>query len=160
MLKFKAEIQIIGVNPFVFVPNKILTIIFNQASKNKGPIPICGTVNAKPYKQTLVKFKGDWRLYVNTAMLKNSPRRIGEVIEITIEFDSADRTIKSHPKLKQALRQNREAQIKFGSLPPSRQLEIVRYISFLKTEESVNRNVLKAIDFLLGKGRFVGRDKP
>ena len=48
----------------------------------------------------------------------------------------------------------------FDALAPSLRKEIVRYISFLKTEKSVEENVVKAIDFLLGRGRFVGRDKP
>lgn len=160
MQKFKAEIKLIGINPFVFVPEKILKNIFIQAGKDKGHIPIHGTINAKPYKQTLVKYSGDWRLYINTSMLKNSPKRIGEKIELTLEFDPSDRTIKPHPEFGKALKQNKEAKVKFKNLRPSLQHEIVRYISNLKTEESVDRNILKAINFLLGKGKFVGREKP
>lgn len=160
MEKFKAEIEIIGVNPFVFVPHNVLTCIFNQAGKDKGRIPICGTINSRVYRQTLVKFKGEWRFYINTKMLKNSPERIGETIEITVEFDPADRTIMPHPKFEKALNENEKAKKVFENLRPSRQFEIIRYFSFLKTEESVDRNIFKAIDFLLGKSRFVGRDKP
>ena len=159
MNKFKAEIQIIGVNPYVFVPNQVLSDIFIQAQKDKGAIPIKGTVNGKPYKQTLVRFKGEWRLYINMKMLKNSPKRIGETIEITIEFDPIKRIIKPHPKFVKALKDNINAKAIFDNLRPSLQLEIVRYISMLKTEESVEKNVPKAISFLLGKGKFVGRNK-
>lgn len=160
MHTFKAKIEIIGMNPFVFVPEIILTDIFKQAGKDKGTIPIRGTVNDLPYKQTLVKYSGDWRLYINMLMLKNSPKRIGETIELTIEFDPSDRTIKPHPKLVKALKGNKQAKAIFDSLAPSMQNEIVRYIANLKTEASIDKNVIKAIDFLLGKGRFVGRDKP
>lgn len=159
-MKFKAQLHIIGVNPFVFVPAEILAEIFKQAGKNKGFIPICGTVNNKVYKQTLVRFKGEWRLYINLSMLKNSPKRIGEIIEITIAFDPKERSLTPHPKLMKAISENEEAKLKFESLSPSRKHEIVRYISFLKSEESIDRNVQKAVVFLLGKGRFVGRDKP
>lgn len=93
-------------------------------------------------------------------MLKNSPKRIGERVEITIEYDAADRKIDPHPKLVKALDEEPEAKKIFDHLPASRQKEIVRYISFLKTEESVDKNVRRAIDFLSGKGRFIGRDKP
>lgn len=86
MKKFKAEIEIIGINPFVPVPPKVLASIFNQSGKDKGPIRIRGTINANPYRQTLVKFRGEWRLYINTTMLKNSPKRIGETIELAILF--------------------------------------------------------------------------
>ena len=160
MFKFKAAIEIIGINPFVFLPDLILNEVFLQANKDRGPIPIKGTVNGKAYKQTLVKYRGAWRLYINTTMLANSPKRVGETIELTIAFDPEDRTLTSHPKLVQALQENEEAKAVFDSLRPSLQHEIVRYIANLKTEESIDKNVKKAIGFLIGENRFVGRDKP
>lgn len=160
MHKFKSDIEIIGVNPFVFVPDEILKRIFKAAGKDKGHIPIKGSINKRPYKQTLVKYSGAWRLYINTSMLKNSPKRIGETIDITIEFDPADRTIAPHPKLLHALEENAKAKKIFDGLSSSLQKEIERYISFLKTTESVDRNVKRAISFLLGKGSFVAREKP
>ena len=158
MHRFKAEIDIIGINPFVFVPEKILKQIFKQAGKDKGPIPIEGTINDKCYQQTLVRYQGAWRLYINTAMLKDSPKRIGEMVDITLKFDRSDRTIQLHPKLAEALDNTPEAKEVFDSLPKSKQKEIIRYISTLKTEISIEKNVRKAIDFLLGSGRFIGRD--
>ena len=156
--RFKAVIEIIGINPYVLVPNDILDKIFTQAGKSKGHIPIRGTVNGVPYKQTLLRYSGLWRLYINTTMLKDSPKRIGETIELTIEYDPSDRTIPVHPKLVAALEQNKEAKAVFDGLSPSLKKEIIRYISFLKTEQSVDKNVMRAIDFLLGNGRFIGRE--
>lgn len=158
--RFKAVIEIIGINPYVSVPEDILDKIFAQAGRSKGHIPIKGTVNKVPYKQTLIKYSGDWRLYINTTMLKDSPKRIGEAIELTIGFDLLDRTIHPHPKLLEALQRNKEAKAVFEGLSPSLKKEIVKYISFLKTEQSVDKNVARAIDFLLGKGKFIGREKP
>jgi Domain of unknown function (DUF1905) len=157
---FLAKIEIIGINPFVYLPDTILNSLFVQANKSKGHIPIKGTINDNPYKQTLVKYSGEWRLYINTTMLKNSPKRIGETIEITVEYDPTERVIAQHPKFIDALNNNQKAKNIFDNLRPSLQLEIVRYISRLKSEESIDNNVVKAIDFLLGKGRFVGREKP
>lgn len=158
--KFKARIELIGINPFVFVPGEILKEIFRQAGKERGHIPVCGSVNRKTFKQTLVKYSGDWRLYINTTMLKDSPKRIGEVIEVTIRYDAEDRTIQVPPAFAKALTNNKEAKKVFDSLPASRQKEIVRYISSLKTPESVSKNIERAIGFLTGGNRFVGRDKP
>ncbi len=160
MEKFKARLGIIVGNPFVFIPQNILHQLFEQAGKNKGPIPVCGSINGKEYQQTLVKYSGEWRLYINLKMLTDSPRRIGETITIEIEFDTADRTILPHPALSKALAASPEANQVFELLSPSKQKEIVRYISNLKSEESVKRNVKSAINFLLGNGRFVGRDTP
>ncbi len=155
---FNAAIDIIGINPFVFVPEPILNNLFREFGKDKGPIPVKGIINGKAYQQTLVKFAGEWRLYINTKMLPKSPGRIGEQIEVSVELDFSDRTIHPHPKLVQALQDNPKANAIFESLVPSLQNEIVRYIANLKTDASVERNVEKAIGFLLGKERFIGRD--
>jgi len=160
MQSFNAEIEIIGINPYVNLPDEVLAQLFADAQKNKGPIPVKGFVNDTPFLQRLVKLKGIWRLYINTSMLKNSPKRVGETIAVKIEFDPDERVIDHHPKLIKALSQNKEAKAVFDNLRQSLQLEIVRYIARLKSEESVDRNVARAIDFLLGKARFIGRDKP
>lgn len=160
MHTFQAPIDIIGVNPFVFVPVDVLQQLFDQSGKTSGAIPICGTVNGAPYRQTLVRYSGEWRLYINTSMLKNSPKRIGEQITITVAIDDAPRGVAPPPAFVQALNDCKEAKEVFDGLPASRRLEIVRYLAHLKTEEARARNIPKAINFLLGKGRFVGRDTP
>ena len=158
MEKFKTSLALIGINPFVFVPEKTLKFIFAQSGKFKGHIPIRGTINGKNYIQTLVKYKGDWRLYINTTMLKDSPKRIGEEITVTVEYDPSDRTIKPHPKLLKALTKNKTAKNIFDRLAPSKKKEIVRYISFLKSDESISSNVEKVIGFLNGENSFLGRN--
>jgi len=158
--KFKVTIEIIGINPFVFVPPKILKEIFKQAGRDKGPIPIKGTINGNAYRQTLVRYSNEWRLYINTVMLKNSPKRIGEKIEITVSFDTDKREIEMPAGFAKALKANKEAQLNFEKLTASRKQEIVRYLANLKTKESLERNIIKAIGFLTGKEKFVGRDKP
>lgn len=160
MTKFTATIDIIGINPFVLLPDAVLTKIFKQAQKDKGPIPVRGTIDGHPYIQTLVRYSGRWRLYINGSMLKASQKKVGDKVTLHIEFDPEVRSIPIHPKIIKALSKNKRAKSVFESLPPSRQKEIIRYLSFLKTEISVARNVDRVIQFLLGKSRFVGRDKP
>lgn len=155
---FKAEIEIIGINPYVSVPEDILQSVFEQAGRTKSPIPVCGTVNDRPYKQTLVRYQGAWRLYINLIMLDNSPKKIGEMIDVSIAYDSIARTFAAHPELIKALAKNKQAKEIFDRLTPSLRNEVIKYINNLKTEESIRKNVDKAIDFLLGKGRFVGRE--
>lgn len=157
---FTAKLEIIGINPFVFLPPSVLEDMLKHYEKYKGKIPIKGKVNGVDYIQTLVKYSGEWRLYINTTMLKNSPKRIGEILNISIEVDHEERKIEAHPKLLAALEENPEALNVFNQLRPSSRNEIIKYISYLKTEQSIDKNVAKAINFLLGKERFVGRDKP
>jgi hypothetical protein len=160
MLQFKARIEIIGVNPYVLLPAKVLKGIFDEAGKEKGPIPVCGTIDGHKYIQTLVKYSGAWRLYLNMPMRKAAGKDVGDTAEFTIAFDPADRTVPMPAELAAALKKNKKAQVVFDNLIPSRKKEIMRYINSLKTEESVDRNVARAIKFLLGKERFIARDNP
>ncbi|MBO9632675.1 MAG: YdeI/OmpD-associated family protein [Chitinophagaceae bacterium] len=157
---FKATIQIIGINPFVFVPGKVLDAIFEQAGKDRSPIQVKGSINGDPFKQNLVRYQQEWRLYINTTMLKRSPQRIGERIEICIEFDPDARIIEAPAAFLQALNANKEAKKVFDRQIPSLQKEITRYLAKLKTPESLEKNIERAINFLLGKGSFAGREKP
>jgi hypothetical protein len=157
---YNAKIQIIGVNPYVLVPGSILKTIHKQANKSKGTIPIRGTIDGHPFIQTLIKYSGKWRLYLNTPMRKAAKKDVGDKVEIEIEYDPVERIIPVHPKLLKALNGNKKAKEIFEKLSPSRQKEIVRYISSLKSEEARDRNIRRAIGFLSGKERFVGRDKP
>lgn len=157
MHRFSATLQIIGINPYVLIPVDILTDLFKKAGKDKGPIRVKGTINGVPFTQSLVKFRGAWRLYINMVMLKDSPRRIGEVIQVSIAPGEEKEVLRLHPLLKDALQKNKIAGERFASLSFSRQQEMIRYIAALKTEESIARNVNRAVAFLEGKERFMGR---
>lgn len=157
---FKAPLDIIGINPFVFVPETILHDLFRILHREKGNIAIKVSVNRSKYHpQTLLRYKGDWRLYINTSMLKDSPKRLGEELMIKIKLDFSERKVNMHPKLQSALDENREAKAVFDSISPTLRKEIVRYIANLKTENSIVRNTDRAIAFLLGQGSFIGRNK-
>ncbi|GEN72688.1 MULTISPECIES: DUF1905 domain-containing protein [Chryseobacterium] len=154
---FTAVLEIIGINPFVFVPEEVLTEIFRAAGKDKSPIPVKGTINGKEFRQNLMRYLGEWRLYVNLLMLKNSPKRIGEMIEVSIEFDDSDRTVSIHPKLDAAIKGSAVATRNFESLIPSRRNELIRYINNLKTDASIERNIEKIIRHLHGETDFFGK---
>lgn len=154
---FTAALDIIGINPFVFVPEDILALIFEKAGKDKSPVPVKGTVNGKEFQQNLMKYKGEWRLYVNLLMLKNSPKRIGEILEIFIEYDDSDRSIAIHPKLDEAIKASPVASGNFENLIPSRRHELIRYINNLKTEASIDRNIEKIMRHLHGETDFFGK---
>ncbi|MGM9479273.1 YdeI/OmpD-associated family protein [Pedobacter sp. GSP4] len=155
---FTAEIKIIGINPFVFVPEEALNYIFAKAAKNRGQIPVTMKIDGHAFKQTLVKYAGNWRLYLNTPMRKAAGKDLGDTAIFEIEFDAEMRSIMMNPKLEKALAENNKAREIFDSLAPYLQKEIIRYIANLKTEASVEKNVKKAIGFLLGEERFIGRD--
>src|SRR5688572_16357599 len=99
MEEFSAKIKIIGVNPYVLLPAKVLKEIFKQAGKNKGAIQVKGTLNEKPFIQNLVKYSGKWRLYLNGPMREAAGIDVGDMAHVKIQYDPSDRTVPMHPKL-------------------------------------------------------------
>lgn len=148
---FSAVIYKLGINPVVDPPDNVLEAIFEQAGRSKGPIPVCGTIDGAKFTQTLVKYGGVWRLYVNGEMLKASGLKVGDKAAIGIEFDAEPLVVPVPERLKHALDNDRKARIAFAELPLSRQKEIFRYINSLRTEESIARNVEKILAQLSGR---------
>ena len=68
---FQAELEIIGINPFVAVPPDILQKIFQDSGREKSPIPICGQINEKTYQQNLMFFSIVVLTYKRQSPLKN-----------------------------------------------------------------------------------------
>jgi hypothetical protein len=158
MKSFSSKILKIGINPYVLLPAPVLENLFKQSGKTKGPIPVRGTLNGKKYKQTLVKYSGKWRLYLNTPMREAAGIDVGDMAEVKIEFDPAPRITPINPHLARALAKNKTAKAAFKKLAPYRQKEISRYLGSLKSAEALERNIEKVMKHLVGKGKFVGRD--
>ncbi|MEW6722940.1 MAG: YdeI/OmpD-associated family protein [Candidatus Micrarchaeota archaeon] len=147
---FSAKIYKLGINPCVNLPEKALGRIFVQAGRRSGPIPVRGRINGKPFRQTLVRYRGAWRLYLNTKMRKDAGVEAGDEAGIFIEFDPEPRIVPERPEFARALSANRKAEEAFGKLPPSHQKEILRYLNSLKNPETVARNVAKVVSYLAG----------
>ena len=108
-VEFSATIEIIGINPFVYLPEDVLNTVFQQAGKNKGTIPVKMTIDGHEFPQTLVKYSGHWRLYLNAPMRKAACKELGDTAVFGIRFDPEERVIPMHPKFIKALDENQEA---------------------------------------------------
>lgn len=165
-VKFSQKISIINGNPYVRPPGDVLNTIFKQANKKASPIAIKGKINGAGFNQSLVRYGGDWRLYVNTVMAKSANIKfsksiseiVGKVAKIEIEFNSKPTVYRMVPFLKNAIDKNPVAKKNWRKLIPSRQKEILRYFSWLKSPESKERNLKKVMSVLSGKEeRFMAR---
>ena len=150
-MKFKAEIYKIGINPVIDPPDDVLAVIFEQAGRSKGPIPVRGKLNGAAFIQTLVKYQAAWRLYVNGQMLEDSGLTVGDTARVEVEFDPEPREVPEPEALAAALRKNAKAKAALDKLPPSRRKEIFRYIGSLKSETAIEKNVARVIEQLRGR---------
>jgi len=159
MESFFAKIGLINGNPYVIPPKRVRRAIFKLAKKDKGPIPVRGTINGAPFQQTLVRYLGEWRLYTNLIMLKAAGDLwIGDMARFKLTFDTKPRSYPMLPWFRAALAKNPTAKKNWQRLIPSRQKEILRYLSWLKSPEARSRNVQRAIKVLSGsQQRFMAR---
>ncbi len=149
MVKFTSVICKLGINPVVDPPDEVLHAIFEQVGRSKGPIRVRGLIDGAEYIQTLVKYSGRWRLYINGEMLKASGLKVGDTATIEIEYDPRPRVFEMRKVLRAALAADKKAKAAFDALTPSRRTEIICYLGSLKTEVSIKQNVEKVLKRLL-----------
>ena len=128
-----------------------MKIIFAEAGKSAGPIPVRGKLEGADFTQTLVKYRAAWRLYINGPMLKASRSKVGDTVKIEIEFDPEPREVPFPKRLADAFNRDAIAKAAFGKLSPSRRKEILKYLVSLKTEASIERNVERVLNNLRGE---------
>jgi hypothetical protein len=161
-LRFRAPIEIRGINPFVYVSA-------TRAAKLKPdwrkPMPVRVQVNGKPDVPWRINMMptgdGSFFLYLHARVRNASTTAVGDVVSVTIEFDGHYTGGPSDPMpswFRDALGRNPKARRGWDRLPPSRQKEIIRYLVHLKSAEAQQRNVQRALHVLAGgKARFMGR---
>jgi len=77
--------------------------------------------------------------------------KLGDLVRIEVEYDPRPREVPMPEKLAIALRKDKKAKAAFDTLSPSRQKEILKYPGFLKSEESIDRNVDRVLKHLRGE---------
>jgi hypothetical protein len=68
--QFSAKIEIIGINPFVYIPEIILEQLIKKAGNHKWKIPVKLKIDGFSFIQMLVKYSGHWRLYLKLLCVK------------------------------------------------------------------------------------------
>ncbi len=162
-LVFTAPIKIRDGNPYVDVTAEQAERL--QPNWRK-PMPVLIQVNGQPdpawHINMMPTGTGDYYLYLHGDVRKASNTTVGDTVEVTVEFDKDYINGPQHPMpdwFREALSANTTAQANWDALTPSRQKEVLRYFSWLKSDEAKERNLKKAIHVLSGKaGRFMARD--
>lgn len=159
---FQAPIEIYNGNPYVLVTA-------SQAKTLKAgwkkPMPVKVQINGQPkpaWKINMMpKGNGDFYLYLHGEVRKASETKVGDIVSVKVSFDSTYHRGPMHPMpswFSQKLNSSPPAKKAWGNLIPSRQKEIIRYFSWLKSEEARQRNLQKVMSALNGnKERFMAR---
>jgi hypothetical protein len=148
--KFSAKIYKVGINPCVKVPYAIT----DKMKPVKGYIPVRGKIHKYSFTQTLVPVKNsNYRLYVNSPMLKGGEVKVGDVAAFVIEQYVRGRreVYPMNPVLRKALVKEGFKK-EFKALTEARKKDILKYLNSLKPAgEAIQKNVAKVIRSLKNK---------
>ena len=147
--RFKAEIYKTGINFCVDVPKNITS----EMTATKGYISIKGTVNKYQFKKSLVPVKnGLYRLFVNIPTLKGANTAVGRSADFEIEQDfNVVKKVYPVPQTLTEQLKKRKLFEDFNNLSESRKKDILKYLSFIKTEETLQKNIGKLLSQLENK---------
>lgn len=162
-MKFSAVIEIYNGNPYILVDNERAT---NLQKDWRKPMPVLVQINGQPNPAWRINMMpigdGSFYLYLHGDVRKASQTKVGDEVEVFVEFDTTYKNGPMHDVpvwFAAALTENVAAKQNWDALPPSRQKEVLRYFSWLKSDEAKARNLTNALHVLSGHtGRFMARD--
>lgn len=160
--RFSARMEIYSGNPYVLVGKT------RAQSIKKGwrkPLPVMVQINGQPKPPWRINMMpigdGSFYLYLHGDVRKASKTKVGDEVLADLKFDADYRNGPMHPMpawFAEPLDKNPSAKKAWGRLTPSRQKEILRYFSWLKSDEARSRNLKRALNVLSGdEERFMAR---
>src|SRR5688500_10922342 len=153
MINFKAKIYKVGINTCVDVPASVT----QKMIATKGYIKVKGSINDFRFTKTLVPVKeAPYRLFVNMLMLKGSESKLGDTVNFSIEQDFKKVT-KGYPMPPSLQRQLKDKKLlkDFNNLTASRKSDILKYLSYIKTDDTLQKNISKIIKKLEAKEKTI-----
>lgn len=162
-MNFTAEIQLQGINPYVWVSAARAQRIQPDWKK---PMPVLLQVNGQPNPPWRINMMpagdGGFFLYLAGEVRKASGTRVGDRVRVSVAFDEAYRSGPQHEmptELSSRLASEESARMQWEALPPSRRKEVLRYLAGLKSEAARQRNLEQLMRVLGGaQERFMARD--
>lgn len=162
-LHFSSVIEIYNGNPYVLVTAEQAATLKEGWHK---PMPVIIQINKQPNPPWHINMMpigdGNFYLYLHGDVRRASRTKVGDTVAVSVRFDEAYKNGPQHPMpdwFRTPLHANKHALAAWEALPPSRQKEVLRYFSWLKSDDARQRNVDKAMRVLSGaKDRFMGRD--
>lgn len=135
---FSERIYKVGIIRYVDVPADVSRAIGEGAVH----VPVIGEVEGVPLRTTLVsRGGGKYRLAIHGEIRKQLRADAGAVVEIAIQRDEESREPALPPALVFALRNSPKAQAAFRGMTTALRRQIVRYLTSVKQQSTLERRV-------------------
>jgi hypothetical protein len=112
-------------------------------------VPILAHIDGEPYRGTLVRMRSEHHmLLVRKDIRARIGKGPGDVVNVTLEEDTAPRVVAIPPELQAALAAEPAAAACFASLAYTHQREYVQWITEARREETRQTRIAKTIELL------------
>ena len=147
---FSGRVYKVGLIRYVDVPSEISRALGEGATH----VPVEGEVEGTPLRSTLVsRGKGSYRLAIHGDIRKKLRIDAGAVVEVLLCRDEASREPVLPPAMTLALRHSPKAQAEFRRMTTALRRQIVRYVTQVKQESTLERRVAGLMRSLEKRGR-------
>ena len=146
-MKFTTEVFTGGGNTAGFwIPNEVVES-FGKGKK----FPVIVTINGYSYKNTVASYEGKYAIGVSVENREKANVKVGDKVEINIEYDDIPRTVVVPEDMQKVLDSNSKAKGVFNNLAYSHRKEYVRWIEDAKKEETKVARLEKLNKMILEK---------
>jgi hypothetical protein len=164
--RFNAVVRKTGINYYVDVPTNLTDTTTSRedrrvavriAASNGTLHPLEHTETARLlrikritrtgwFRTTVVPVKNaPHRLYLDAWMRATANAKAGDTVQVTMRPDRGQRRLGVPARLRTALSRDAAAKQAWDAWPPSRRRQALSYLSFLKSEDALDRTILKIL---------------
>ncbi len=153
---FSGKIYKVGLIRFVDVPAEVSRALGDGAAH----VAVMGEVEGVPLRSTLVsRGKSCYRLAIHGDVRKKLRVDAGAVVEIAMQRDEESREPVLPPALVLALRSSPRAQVVFRKMTTALRRQVVRYLTSVKQQATLERRVVKFVRALERRSQAKGQRK-
>ena len=146
MPTFRTRLLSVGNNVGIDVPEEVV-LSFGVGKR----VPVVVTVDGGySYRNTISSMRGKYLISFNAETRAATGRAGGDEVEITLEHDTAPRTVEMPDALAAAVADDPGASAAWAALPPSQQKEVARSIAEAKGDDTRARRIEAAAAKLRG----------
>jgi uncharacterized protein DUF1905 len=150
-LTFSATIHKLGINPCVDVPANIVATLLQKANKKSAPVQVKCDLNGTIFDANVVRYMGNWRLYLNTPMRKSVRKDVGDRVPIKLSYDPTVRMPPTPEAFRKALKTDKDAQKAWRLRSTPKRREILQSLNDKRTAAELARGIAETIELLLKK---------
>lgn len=122
----------------------------------KARVPVRGTVNGFPFRSSLMPMGGCHMMVVNKTLREGAKCKGGDVVEIVLERDVAERTVEAPLELARELKKRKPARERWEKLAFTHKKEMARSITEAKQKETKKRRLARVMSVLETGAKWTG----